>query len=94
MRALSKLVERLSLRFPHVPRETIESAVQEEHHTFDGRPVRAYVPILVERKAKTRLRTLAEDTHTHGWVEPAPFEAGHLEAGLPQIAGDPTQPKA
>ncbi|WP_156109593.1 three-helix bundle dimerization domain-containing protein [Cryobacterium sp. MLB-32] len=62
VRALSKLVERLARRFPHVPRERIEAAVQEEHRTLDGRPVRAYVPLLVERCTTMRLKTLALDT--------------------------------
>ncbi|TFC44366.1 hypothetical protein E3T26_01090 [Cryobacterium sp. TMT1-21] len=56
LRAIAKVVDRLAERFPHIPRSSIERAVLEEHKALDGRPVREYVPVLVERGAKGRLR--------------------------------------
>ncbi|MBG6213417.1 hypothetical protein RCH23_001018 [Cryobacterium sp. CAN_C3] len=55
-RAVAKVVDRLVERFPELPRPRIEKAVYEQHHVFDGRPVRDYVPMLVEREVKARLR--------------------------------------
>ncbi|TDD13387.1 three-helix bundle dimerization domain-containing protein [Nonomuraea diastatica] len=36
--------------------ERVRSAVGAAHHRFDGRPIREYVPIFVERIAKEDLR--------------------------------------
>ncbi|MCU1599242.1 MAG: hypothetical protein JWQ47_2981 [Glaciihabitans sp.] len=54
--AIEKVVERLSERFPEVERGRIDEVVHDEHHEFDGRPIREYVPVLVEHGAKQRLR--------------------------------------
>ncbi|WP_369125165.1 MULTISPECIES: three-helix bundle dimerization domain-containing protein [unclassified Cryobacterium] len=55
--AIGKVVDRLAERFPDLPRTTIELAVLDEHGAFEGRPVRDYVPVLVERGVKARLRS-------------------------------------
>jgi len=55
VRALTKVIDRLALRYPELARTSIEITVFEEHRAMDGRPVRAYVHILVERKARARL---------------------------------------
>ena len=55
-RAVAKVVDRLAERFPNLPRASVERAVREAHDAFAGRPVRVYVPVLVERGAKARLR--------------------------------------
>ena len=37
--------------------EEVDEVVATYHHGFDGRPIRDFVPILVERKERDRLRT-------------------------------------
>lgn len=59
--AVAEIVSRLSTRFPDAPRADVEAVVDSEHHAYDGRPVRAYVPVLVERGAKQKLR--AQSSH-------------------------------
>jgi hypothetical protein len=52
---IGQLVERLIGRYPGIPRATVESAVRDAHTRFDGSPLRDYIPLLVERSAKTAL---------------------------------------
>ena len=56
--ALEHVCSRLIERFPDLPAATVRLAVREVHARFDGR-VRDYVPILVEREARSRLATIA-----------------------------------
>ncbi|MFE2961143.1 three-helix bundle dimerization domain-containing protein [Nocardia tengchongensis] len=49
------LVRRLAAQFPAVDTDTVEGIVDEIHHGFDGRPVRDFIPLLVERGARRRL---------------------------------------
>lgn len=53
---LAVVVERLTAKFPHIPREHIEEIVAEVHRDFDGNPVRDYIPVLVEHEVKAELR--------------------------------------
>jgi hypothetical protein len=53
--ALNGVIDRLTERFPRIPRTAIELAVREEYAVFDGSPVRDYVPVLVEHSTKKRL---------------------------------------
>ncbi|MFF4563761.1 three-helix bundle dimerization domain-containing protein [Streptomyces sp. NPDC001435] len=54
--AISGVVERLKGAFSAThSQDEIEAAVAEEHASFIGRPVREFVPVLVERKARARL---------------------------------------
>ena len=48
---------RLRERFPGLSPEEVDEVVATYHHGFDGRPIRDFVPILVERKERDRLRT-------------------------------------
>jgi hypothetical protein len=59
-RAIDEVVTRLSERFPALARDHVHAIVQEELHRFDGGRVRDFVPVLVERAAKKRLREEAE----------------------------------
>ena len=54
--ALTHAVDRLSDRFPDVPREDIDRLVQEHSEEYDGAPVRDFVPVLVEHDVKEELR--------------------------------------
>lgn len=53
--AVDKVIDRMHEKFPSLAREHIEQIVTTEHQAFDGNPVRDYVPVLVERRAKVRL---------------------------------------
>ncbi|MGR0220021.1 three-helix bundle dimerization domain-containing protein [Agromyces sp. ZXT2-6] len=56
---VQQVIDRLSERFPDIDRARIAEIVDEEHHTFDGRKVRDFVPVLVEKSAKRRVKALA-----------------------------------
>ena len=55
-KAVSVVVDRLAERFPSVPRSRIDEVVQAERQALDGKPIRDYIPVLVEHGAKARLR--------------------------------------
>jgi hypothetical protein len=55
---IEELVERLTNRYPAVSKSTVESVVHDVHARFDGRPLRDYVPLLVERHARGELDRL------------------------------------
>ncbi|MBC7723580.1 MAG: hypothetical protein H7146_02385 [Burkholderiaceae bacterium] len=48
------VVARLAQRNPGTTPERISATVHEEHHRLDGRPVRAFLSVVVERSAKAR----------------------------------------
>jgi len=56
VRAINLLVERLQLRFPNAAPEHLEQVLLEVHHQYDGRPIRDFVPVLVEREVTERIR--------------------------------------
>jgi hypothetical protein len=55
-RAFEQVRQRLVDRFPDVPAEVIWGVVQQERRRLEGRPVRDFVPLLVERASVDRLR--------------------------------------
>ncbi len=55
-RALDQLADRLRARFPDAPRESVKNLVEQAHRQYDGRPVRDYVPVLVEREVVEHFR--------------------------------------
>jgi hypothetical protein len=55
---IEQLVERLAQTFPAVPPETIADAVRASYARFDGKPVRDYIPLFVERECRRRLADL------------------------------------
>jgi len=57
-RGVDEVVTRLSSRFPDVDVDRIRTIVAEEHQAYEGRPVRDFVPVLVERNAKKRVKAL------------------------------------
>ena len=54
--AVSQVIDRLAERFPDRPRSFIEDVVVTERQLLDGKPIRDYVPVLIEHGAKARLR--------------------------------------
>jgi hypothetical protein len=53
--ALDRVAERLAARYPQTPPDTIRSLVFQTHQQFEGRPIRDYVPVLVERAVREHL---------------------------------------
>ena len=54
--AVDQVIERLAGRFPEFGRVEVESVVRDAVANFEGAPVRDFVPVLVERSAKNRIR--------------------------------------
>lgn len=54
-RALGQVTERIRARFPSAPPADIQSVVERVHHQYDGRPIREFVPVLVEREVTETL---------------------------------------
>jgi hypothetical protein len=55
---IEQLVVRLTDRYPAISQSTVASVVLETHARFDGRPLRDFIPLLVERNAKRELERL------------------------------------
>jgi hypothetical protein len=55
--ALDQVTDRLSRSFgDRYSPSQVDRTVHAIHHRFDGRPIREFVPVLVERIAKDELR--------------------------------------
>ncbi|MFC9559051.1 three-helix bundle dimerization domain-containing protein [Agromyces sp. NPDC056965] len=55
-RAVGEVIDRLAGRFPDLPRDHVAAVVEAAHLELEGNPVRDFVPVLVERTAKQRLK--------------------------------------
>jgi hypothetical protein len=55
---IEQLVVRLRDRYPAVSESTVASVVHNSHAKFDGRPLRDFVPLFVERNARSELDRL------------------------------------
>jgi len=64
-REIDEVIERLRERFPDISPQRIAAAVTEAHGTFEGRPIRDFIPVFVERAAQESL------TEPPGAPEPA-----------------------
>jgi hypothetical protein len=53
--AVRHVAARLSQQFPELPADDIEHAVFGQYARFEGRPVRDFVPMLVERASRDAL---------------------------------------
>jgi hypothetical protein len=56
---LDQLVDRLVLGFPAVSGDQVAAVVSAYYSRFDGRPIRDYVPLFVERGARSKLAELS-----------------------------------
>lgn len=63
--ALAQVCDRLTERFPDLSTETVRAVIDRAHHQLDGRPVRNYVPVLVERAAREALAAISITTPSH-----------------------------
>jgi hypothetical protein len=55
---IEQLVVRLTTRYPGVSQSTVSRVVHDVHARFEGRPLRDFVPLLVERNARSELDRL------------------------------------
>jgi len=55
-REIYEVIVRLMERFPAASREEVVSVVAAEHEALTGNPIRDFVPVLVEKQAKRRLK--------------------------------------
>jgi hypothetical protein len=56
--AIEQVVRRLTESYPHVPSGTVATVVHHNHARFDGRPIRDFVPLFVERGSRKELAEL------------------------------------
>ena len=59
-RSVEEVIDRLTKRYPDVDRLEIVQIVAQEHQAFEGHPIRDFVPVLVEKSAKKRVKALEE----------------------------------
>jgi hypothetical protein len=55
---IAQVVDRLTSKYPTISAETVTAVARGVHARFDGRPVREYIPLLVERFAGQELALL------------------------------------
>lgn len=53
--AIVGVVDRLKRTYPDVTADTVTTVVHHNHAKFDGRPIRDFVPLFVERGARRQL---------------------------------------
>lgn len=54
---IEQLVDRLQVSYPDVSPDRVSMVVRHNHARFDGRPVRDFVPLFVERRSRRELAT-------------------------------------
>ena len=54
---LNQIAGRLAESYRNVPADEVSRVVHSQYVRFDGRPIRDFVPLFVERHAKTELAT-------------------------------------
>ncbi|AQT81043.1 hypothetical protein B1R94_19930 [Mycolicibacterium litorale] len=59
---IEQLSSRLAVAYPHIQQEQVSRTVSEEYGRFDGRPIRDFIPLFVERHATRRLSQLVSET--------------------------------
>ena len=55
---IDQVVDRLALKYPGVSGEKVLNVVNDCYARFDGRPIRDFIPLFVERGARTALNQL------------------------------------
>jgi hypothetical protein len=61
---IARVTDRLAARYPDAPTSLIASVVAEEYELLDAGRIRTYIPTLVERGARNRLRKFTAQTET------------------------------
>jgi enoyl reductase-like protein len=62
-RELTEVIDRLMKKFPDAAADEVEAAVTLEYVALTGNPVRDFVPVLVEKQAKKRLKAAHPKKH-------------------------------
>jgi len=78
---------RLHDRFPRIPISTVQEIVEEIYHGYDGCRIRAFIPLLVERASRDRLRSLPPrlvNADTHVQVRASVADANSEQSGTEQ----------
>jgi hypothetical protein len=55
--AIENTIAALSADYPGVPPSRVAELVHAEHARFTGRPIRDFVPVLVESRVREQLRS-------------------------------------
>lgn len=55
---IDQIVTRLTSSYPAISATTVATVVHDVHARYEGRPLRDYVPLFVERNAKSALDQL------------------------------------
>ncbi|MGC5224503.1 three-helix bundle dimerization domain-containing protein [Micromonospora sp. DT81.3] len=55
-REIAAIIERLEKQFPDVAPPEVEAVTLEAHDAFNDHPIKTFVPVLVERHARERLK--------------------------------------
>jgi hypothetical protein len=55
---IDQIVARLTSRYPTIEASTVATVVADVHARYDGRPLRDFVPLFVERHATSELDKL------------------------------------
>ncbi|GAB3785771.1 three-helix bundle dimerization domain-containing protein [Nocardioides ungokensis] len=76
--ALHHLSQRLRRVLPHQRAATIDQAIADALEEFDGRPIREFVPILVERAVLDRLRQAGAGGDAGAGAEGTELGSRHL----------------
>ena len=58
LQSVLEVRDRLQDKISHVRPAEVARTVDEAYHEFDGHPIRDFVPVLVERAAADRLRSV------------------------------------
>jgi hypothetical protein len=61
---IARVTDRLAARHPDIPTSLIADVVEEEYELLDAGRIRTYIPTLVERGARNRLRKFTAQTET------------------------------
>lgn len=69
---IAQLAQRLVGVYPQVDPTHVSRLVQEEYARFDGRPIRDFIPLFVERKANGALTKLEASSIITEGARPAP----------------------
>jgi hypothetical protein len=54
---MDHVLERVRRRFPDEEPDQIRRIVDQVHHQYDGRPIREFIPVLVEREVTDTLHS-------------------------------------
>jgi hypothetical protein len=55
---IEQVVDRLTTRYPTIAATTVSTVVHDIYSRYNGRPLRDYIPLFVERNARTELDRL------------------------------------